>query len=125
MAPDSLNAPQMTLGQKAWQIHWTLLVLTCCIAVIGVTMLYSAGNGSFDPWASRHVVRFVAGLGALIVVALVDIRIWLRHAYVLYLLTLVLLGVVEVCDLKLQTLVFAYHYKTDRQPQNGQRCELL
>jgi rod shape determining protein RodA len=96
MAPDSLNAPQMTLGQKAWQIHWTLLVLTCCIAAIGVTMLYSAGNGSFDPWASRHVVRFVAGLGALIVVALVDIRIWLRHAYVLYLLTLALLGVVEV-----------------------------
>ena len=96
MAPDSLNAPQMTLGQKAWQIHWTLLVLTCCIAVIGVTMLYSAGNGSFDPWASRHVARFVAGLGALIVVALVDIRIWLRHAYVLYLLTLALLGVVEV-----------------------------
>ena len=96
MAPDSLNAPQMTLGQKAWQIHWTLLVLTCCIAAIGVTMLYSAGNGSFDPWASRHVVRFVAGLGTLIVVALVDIRIWLRHAYVLYLLTLALLGVVEV-----------------------------
>ena len=96
MARDSLNAPQMTLGQKAWQIHWTLLVLTCCIAAIGVTMLYSAGNGSFDPWASRHVVRFVAGLGALIVVALVDIRIWLRHAYVFYLLTLALLGVVEV-----------------------------
>ena len=96
MARDSLNAPQMTLGQKAWQIHWTLLVLTCCIAAIGVTMLYSAGNGSFDPWASRHVARFVAGLGALIVVALVDIRIWLRHAYVFYLLTLALLGVVEV-----------------------------
>ena len=95
MARDSLNAPQMTLGQKAWQIHWTFVVLICCIAAIGVTMLYSAGNGNFDPWASRQLVRFVAGLGALVVV-LIDIRIWLRHAYVLYLLTLALLGVVEV-----------------------------
>ena len=96
MARDSLNAPQMTLGQKAWQIHWTFMVLICCIAAIGVTMLYSAGNGSFDPWASRHVVRFVAGLGALVAVALIDIRVWLRHAYVLYLLTLALLAVVDV-----------------------------
>ena len=96
MARDSLNAPQMTLGQKAWQIHWTFVVLICCIAAIGVTMLYSAGNGNFDPWASRQLVRFVAGLGALVVVVLIDIRIWLRHAYVLYLLTLALLGVVEV-----------------------------
>ena len=96
MARDRLNAPQMTLGQKAWNIHWTFVVLTCCIAAIGVTMLYSAGNGNFDPWASRHVVRFVVGLGALVVVALIDIRLWLRHAYLLYLLTLALLGVVEV-----------------------------
>ncbi|MDP6574081.1 MAG: rod shape-determining protein RodA [Rhodospirillales bacterium] len=96
MARDSLNAPRMTLGQKAWQIHWTFVVLICCIAAIGVTMLYSAGNGSFDPWASRHIMRFAAGLGTLVAMALIDIRVWLRHAYVLYLLTLALLVVVEV-----------------------------
>ncbi len=96
MVRDSLNAPQMTLGQKAWQIHWTFVVLICCIAAIGVTMLYSAGNGSFDPWASRHITRFAAGLGVLVAMALIDIRVWLRHAYVLYLLALALLVVVEV-----------------------------
>lgn len=96
MAESGLNAQQLTLGQKVWQIHWTFVLLTCVVAAIGITMLYSAANGSFTPWADRHAARFGVGLAILVAVALVDIRVWMRYAYGLYLLSLALLVAVDL-----------------------------
>src|SRR3546814_9252573 len=59
-------------------------------------MLYSAANGSFEPWASAQMMRFGLGLGMMIVAALIDIRFWFRYAYLIYFTCLVLLGAVEV-----------------------------
>ena len=49
-----------------------------------------------DPWASRQSVRFAVGMSLMLFVAFVDIRIWLRMAYPLYAIGLVLLLIVEV-----------------------------
>ncbi|RMD61384.1 MAG: rod shape-determining protein RodA [Alphaproteobacteria bacterium] len=73
-----------------------MILLTTAIAGVGFAMLYSAANGSFDPWASRQMVRFGIGLVGMLTVALIDIRIWFRHAYGLYLFALAMLGAVEV-----------------------------
>ncbi|MPY72007.1 MAG: rod shape-determining protein RodA [Alphaproteobacteria bacterium] len=86
----------MTLGQKLWHFSWFFLLLLCVIAGIGFGMLYSAANGAWDPWASRQAMRFGVGLVLLLAIALTDIRIWLRYAYVLYVLVLALLVGVEV-----------------------------
>jgi rod shape determining protein RodA len=59
-------------------------------------MLYSAANGSVDPWAFRHLMRFGAGLVLMVVIALTDIRLWLRYAYFLYFGSLAMLGAVEI-----------------------------
>lgn len=96
MREDSLNQPEFTLGQKLLNLHWFLVFLICMTAAIGVAMLYSAANGSFQPWASRHMVRFGVGLVVMITIALIDVRIWLRYAYVFYGLSLVLLILVEI-----------------------------
>ncbi len=96
MSIESFSRPQLTLGQKLWSIQWFFVLLLCVTAGIGVAMLYSAANGSFDPWAGRQLVRFGVGLGAMIVIAVIDIRLWLRYAYVLYALVLVLLIGVDV-----------------------------
>ena len=88
--------PRMRLGEKLWQVNWVLVLIICAIGAIGFAMLYSAGNGSVDPWASRQMWRFLAGLVMMIGVAVVDIRIWLRLAYPLYFLSLGLLVAVEV-----------------------------
>ena len=100
MLGDSLNRPNMGLRQKLWQIHWVFLFLLCITAMIGIATLYSAAGtqraGSFDPWASRQLVRFGAGLFLLVAVAVVDIRIWLRYAYLFYAVSFVLLAAVEV-----------------------------
>jgi len=91
----SLNTPESSLGRKILNIHWLFILLICLTAVIGVMMLYSAANGNVDPWASRHLLRFCVGLMALIAVALVDIRFWLRYAYFFYAVALSLLIAVE------------------------------
>lgn len=92
----NLRNPEMTLGEKLWQINWTLVLLTCAVGVTGFAMLYSAANGSFDPWASRQAVRFAAGLAVMFTVALIDVRFWFRHAYLIYLAAFALLVAVEL-----------------------------
>jgi rod shape determining protein RodA len=57
-------------------------------------MLYSAAGGSHAPWAWRHGVRFGVGLGAMLVVALIDVRFWFRCAYLVY--GAALLGLIAV-----------------------------
>ena len=95
MREDSLNPPKFTIGQKLLNIHWFLVFLICLTVAIGIAMLYSAANGSFQPWASRQLVRFGVGFSAMIALALIDVRIWLRFAYALYGLSLILLVLVE------------------------------
>lgn len=96
MMQERLRPTKMTLGQRFWQLNWLLILLICALAAIGFMMLYSAGNGSYSPWAGRQIIRFSVGFMAMLVIALTDIRVWLRYAYVLYGITLALLVVVEV-----------------------------
>ncbi|MBT5898446.1 MAG: FtsW/RodA/SpoVE family cell cycle protein, partial [Rhodospirillaceae bacterium] len=86
----------LTLLQKLVQINWLLVILITLIAGVGFAMLYSAANGSIDPWASRQMIRFSAGLVLMLLIALVDVRSWLRHAYLIYVGALLLLIAVEV-----------------------------
>lgn len=92
---DALNPPSFTLRQKLWQMHWLFILLLAAAASVGFAMLYSAAGGNLEPWASRQIVRFAVGMGVLITVALIDIRLWLKYAYVLYLATVALLIAVE------------------------------
>ena len=92
---DRLNPNAMTFGQRFWQLNWILILLICALASIGFAMLYSAGNGSYTPWAERQMVRFAVGMGLMLAIALIDIRFWLRYAYVFYAIALILLIAVE------------------------------
>lgn len=91
-----LRAPELTLGQKFWQVNWGLLLLVSACAAVGVAMLFSAANGDWDPWASRQAVRFGMGVGIMLLVALIDVRLWMRYAYLIYAIALLLLVAVEV-----------------------------
>ena len=90
------RAPEMTLGRKFWQINWIFVLLVLATAGIGFAMLYSAANGNFDPWASRQMARFSVGFLAMLIIAVVDIRLWLRFAYGVYAGALLLLVAVEL-----------------------------
>ncbi len=89
------NNSEMRLAQKFRQVNWALIVLVTAVASIGFAMLYSAANGNISPWASKQIAVFSVGLIMMLVIAVIDIRFWLRYAYVFYALTLGLLVYVE------------------------------
>jgi len=93
-----LGGPDKTipLSRKIWDLNWGLVLLICATASVGFLMLYSAAEGNLEPWASRQMIRFAAGLCIMFVVALTDIRIWLRLSYPFYAIALLMLGAVEV-----------------------------
>src|SRR4051812_9905182 len=86
-----LRRGDMTAVEKLFQMSWSLIFWVCCIFAFGFAMLYSAGNGSFQPWAADQLVRFIVGLGIVAVIALIDVRLLLRYAYIFYGAVLVLL----------------------------------
>ncbi len=96
MARGFSNHTNFSIGQRLWQVHWLFVLVLVLTASVGFLMLYSAANGNFDPWASRQMIRFAVGIVVMLVVALTNIRFWLRYAYVLYGATLALLGAVEL-----------------------------
>ena len=91
-----LSHPKVSIGQKLLHLHWLFVILLTLTASIGFAMLYSAAGGDFDPWASRQMVRFGVGMLGMVVIAVTDIRLWLRYAYAFYFLVLALLIGVEV-----------------------------
>jgi rod shape determining protein RodA len=83
------------LAGKFWQISWLYVLLLCVLAGVGYAALYSAGGGSVEPYAGKHLVRFGFGLCVMLALALVDIRFlarfsWLAYAGGVVLLVLVL-----------------------------------
>lgn len=90
------SPPRLSLAQKLWNVNWGLVALLCIIACFGFAMLYSAANGDLQPWAAKQMVRFAVALTLMLCVAVVDIRVWLRSAYLIYGIALVLLVAVEI-----------------------------
>lgn len=93
---ETVNPTIMTLAQRFWQLNWFLILLICALASVGFMMLYSAGNGSYSPWAEQQMARFGVGMCVMIAIALTDIRLWLKYAYLFYAGSLILLIAVEV-----------------------------
>jgi len=88
--------PEYTFAQKLTHVPWGLVLVVCGLAAIGCTMLYSAASGAWDPWAQDQAVRFGAGFLGLLAVALIDVRVWFRWAWVVYALAVGMLVATQV-----------------------------
>ena len=87
---------EMSLRDKFWQINWTYILLISVVCALGFLTLYSAANGDINMWASSQMARFAAGLVVMVMVSLVDLRFWMRHAYTLYVVAALLLVAVDL-----------------------------
>ena len=87
---------RLSLGEKLRQVHWPLATLLLVIGLVGYAMLYSAGGGSHTPWAWKHGVRLAVGLPIMIVIAVLDLRLWFRLSYLFYGAVLAMLAAVDV-----------------------------
>ena len=86
----------MSVMSRLTEVNWLFVMLIMAVAAIGIAVLYSAGGGSFDPWASRQISRFALAIIIMFAAALVDLRFWLRYAYVVYAIGVLMLIAVEV-----------------------------
>ncbi|MDR1025975.1 MAG: hypothetical protein LBL47_01120, partial [Lactobacillus sp.] len=85
----------LSLKDKFFNISFAYVLFVILMAAIGVGMLYSAANGNWEPWALKHLMRFGLGFIIMIVLAMVDLRYFMRYAYVFYFATLLMLVYVE------------------------------
>ncbi|MDG2529703.1 rod shape-determining protein RodA [Caulobacter endophyticus] len=81
---------------KFMEIDWTFCLLLCLIAGSGALMLFSIAGASWEPWADKHLLRFGLYFIMMIILAMVDLRVWFTLAYPVYGVGLLLLVAVEV-----------------------------
>jgi rod shape determining protein RodA len=93
MTTRSYAAARRTLSNadKLLDVNWGLVLLVTLIACVGFAMQYSVADGHFHPWALPQMERFAVGIIILVVVALIDIRVWMSVAYPFYGAALLLL----------------------------------
>jgi rod shape determining protein RodA len=91
-----ISRRELTFAGKVRGIQWGLIFLITAISCVGFAMLYSAANGSMQPWASKQMARFAVAFVPMIVAALIDIRHWFRAAYWLFGLALLLVVAVDL-----------------------------
>lgn len=93
----ALDAPApVSFSERIWRINWGLALVLTAIAGVGVLALYSVAGGRFEPWASRHAVRYGAAFVLMLTVALIHPKVWLALAWPIYIVSLVLLVAVDV-----------------------------
>lgn len=81
---------------KLSQLPWMLLLLLTTISLVGFVLMYSAAQGNMNPWATRQIIHFAIFFPVMLLIAVVDIRIWFRYSYVGYVMALFLLVYVEL-----------------------------
>ena len=87
---------ELTFADRVRGISWGLILLLCVISSIGFAMLYSAANGSWQPWASKQMARFAIAFVPMLAAALIDIRHWFKISYWFYGIALTLVVAVDL-----------------------------
>ncbi|MGB0439556.1 MAG: FtsW/RodA/SpoVE family cell cycle protein, partial [Paracoccaceae bacterium] len=82
--------------RKILHLNWGLVLLLTTVASVGFLMLYSVAGGSMSPWAEPQMKRFALGLTVMVVVALTPIWFWRNISALGYVVSLVLLLLVDL-----------------------------
>ena len=93
---DYFSKNETNLKNKITNLNWPIIFLIMTLGAIGLLMLYSAGHGKMDPWMIRQLKFYIAFLPIMFFIALIDIKIWYKLAYPMYLFGIILLLLVAV-----------------------------
>ena len=85
--------------KSIYNLNWIYVFILLIIFWIGEINLYSAAGGSFDPWASNQLIRFLFFLPLFFLVTMLDPKFIYNFAEIF--LILVLIGLIT-------TLIFGY-----------------
>lgn len=94
----------MSILAKFFAMNWKLIFLLLGLCCVGILILYSAGKaecsdqfkcmisyGSWTPWALSQIPKILIGFLILFTVAVIDIKIWIKYAYWIYAISVILL----------------------------------
>jgi rod shape determining protein RodA len=84
------------LFKKLSQIPWSIILIMSFIIFTGLALLYSAAQGNMNPWASKQLIHFAIFLPLMIMISIVNIKIWYRLSYLSYFLVIILLLLIEL-----------------------------
>lgn len=85
------NANMMPLREKLGRFSWGLFVPMILVMVISIIILYSAGGGSWRPFALSQISKMVLGLAVFFFAAFTNIKLWIKSAYVIYAIALIMI----------------------------------
>lgn len=88
------NADRMSFSERTERFSWTLFLPMCIVLCLSVIILYSAGGGSWQPYALPQLIKIFCGFVIFFIVALTNIKTWIKSAYVFYGLALLLIVLV-------------------------------
>ena len=88
------NANMMTFGEKLSRFSWALFIPMCVVLLFSVVVLFSAGNGSWQPFALSQLLKICAGMGIFFIVAFSNIKTWIKSAYFIYAIALIMVVLV-------------------------------
>ena len=86
----------LSLKDKFFNLNFGYIFCILLLALIGIITLYSAANGNLYPWAIKQLIRFCVCFVIMIVLAVVDIKVYMKYSYVAYFLVLLLFIGVEI-----------------------------
>jgi rod shape determining protein RodA len=92
----ALVVPYGGLSSRLRFLPLGLLALLFLLGAIGFLALYSAGGGSVEPWAIRQGTRFLIAMVMVVVLAVVDVRLWYKLAYPIFGVAVLMLIYVDV-----------------------------
>jgi len=84
------------LVNKVGEIDWIFCLTVTLIAGAGAVMLFSIAGSSWMPWAAPHLARYALFFAIMIMLSLIDIRVWFALAYPIYGIAFLLLVAVDL-----------------------------
>ena len=72
-------------------LPWLTIGCVFLLSVIGALALFSASQGSWSPWAERHIMRAAFGVVLMITILVMPIRVIFQSSYVVYAGALIIL----------------------------------
>ena len=69
---------------KLGEIDWIFCLTITLIAGAGAVMLFSIAGSSWTPWAAAHMARYALFFAIMIVLSVIDLRVWFSLAYPIY-----------------------------------------
>ncbi|MBQ2844600.1 MAG: rod shape-determining protein RodA [Alphaproteobacteria bacterium] len=85
------NANMMTFAEKLSRFSWGLFVPMCMVLAISIVVLYSAGGGNWRPYALSQLMKIILAFGVFFVAAFTNIKLWIKSAYVIYAVALIMI----------------------------------